>query len=238
MIVILIPITITKKEPLLFFSQFMGVLTIFLTQSRSSWTALFIIAIFTLIFYKRKFTNLIKFIGIRRVIIYTILLIMSTSFVIIPRTLRSLNVLKQGGSYPLRVEMIKEAKQAITLNPWVGYGIGTNEITLFRLFPRGYNFSFPAPVHDAYFQIALESGIFGLFFLLFPFIYLFRKIVINMLSQKNISKDLSFIAISGICSFLIFYIFLPHEGIREFAYLGIILGYAMIAVYQYNLKAK
>lgn len=134
--------------------------------------------------------------------------------------------------------MLKEASVAFSVNPWIGYGVGTNEPVVFKLFPNGYIYYFPAPIHNAYAQILLESGIVGLISFILPFIFILRQLINKQLfadkRQRESNKDFFFITLAGSLSFALYYLFQPHEGFREFYYLGIILGYGMIGALSSN----
>jgi hypothetical protein len=52
------------------------------------------------------------------------------------------------------------------------------------------------------------------------------------------AKNYIFITLAGISAFGSFYLFLPYEGFREFAYLGIIFGYGMICLQPFKAFPK
>lgn len=232
MLVLILPTVLRKKQIGYILGSLVGIATVLLTQSRSGWIALLAVIIITIVTFKREIQKLISLLGTRRVVITTILIGITTSFVVISRLVASLNSFSEGAGFPLRVEMFKEASVAIYQNPWVGYGIGTNQPVLLKLFPSGYNYSFPAPVHIGYIQLILESGILGMILFIFPFIYIVRCIINEYVIRKRVKDkevvNYIYIVLSGIITFALFYVFQPYEGYREFCYLGIILGYGMI----------
>lgn len=231
---IIFPVVIEKYSPPKTFILLISLITIALTQSRSVWLALIPICIMAYFYFKKEIARIIVLFSIKRIIIYSIIFLLSLSFVIFPRIILSLNALYQGAGIPLRVQLINEGIEAFLGNPFVGYGPGTNEYVLYTLSPKGVMTEFPAPVHMAFLQLAMETGLLGVSLFVFPFLYLSR-IIINLFIQKSIKinqlKEYIFPFISGSIAFLVYYLFLAHVGIIEFAYLGIILGFGMISVF-------
>lgn len=234
LLVVILPKALLQKKPLYIATSLIVIGVILLTLSRSGWISLASVLLLVALFYKQELGKFVRFIGLKRLLFSIILIISLTSIVVVPRAIRSLNAFDQGAGVSLRSEMFKEGLQTFTLNPWVGYGIGTNEPILLRYFPSGYVFSFPAPIHMAYIQMLLESGIIGLISFVFPFLFVIRKIIYNLLIYKtkipSKIKDFMFITLGGILSFALYYLFQPHEGFREFYYLGIFLGYGLICI--------
>jgi O-antigen ligase len=213
---------------------------IILSQSRSGWISLFSVVILTLFMYKAKILKIINKIGAIRFYLVMILTILGTSVVLFPRLIASYNAFSQSAGATLRIEMQKEALSAIKINPLAGYGIGTNEPILLSLFPNGYVYTFPAPIHMFYLQMALESGLVGLFAFLFPFLYILRCII-NMYTQHSqkitlATKNNVFVFLAGFCAFGTYYLFQPHQGYIEFPLIGIILGFGTLFIYNLDYK--
>jgi O-antigen ligase len=120
---------------------------IILTQSRSGWVALFFTGIFGFVTFRKEIKKIIAKFGVHRLYVLLILVVFGTSIVFFPRIIASFNSFTENAGVPLRFEMQKEALTAIAKRPLTGYGIGTNEPVLLDLFPKGYVYSFPAPVH-------------------------------------------------------------------------------------------
>jgi O-antigen ligase len=234
LLVIFIPEALIKRKLLQISIITFAIIGILLTQSRSGWLSLLTVLLLTYKFYKNELVNIVKLFGVKRINIIILIIILSTFLAVIPRIIKSLNAFNTDSSVPTRIEMIKEASMAFILSPWIGYGVGTNEPVIFKLYPEGYIFNFPAPVHNAYIQMLLESGLIGLVGFALPFIYALRNIVnnISVIKKPRNKKTIYifYITIAGIFSFGVYYLFQPHEGFREFYYLGIILGYAMIGL--------
>lgn len=241
MLVLVIPTISNSTKSLHMIIGLLGVGAIILTQSRSGWIALAAVIAAVFIMYKKEIAKLVSVFGPRRIYISIVLIVIGTSISLVSRIVASLNSFYEGAGALLRTEMIKEAGLAFLQSPWVGFGIGTNEHILLKLFPNGYVYSFPAPVHIAYLQLLLESGILGLASFMFPFFYILRYIINQYLNlgfkKMNRIKDSVFITITGIAVFGLFYLFQPHQGYLEFPYIGLILGYGILCIIDVkNLK--
>lgn len=207
----------------------MGLITIVLTQSRSVWLmSLGCLIVFVLFFPKQCKKIRRNYSGYRqKIILYIIAFFLS--FIIVPRVLLSLNTFYEGAGLPVRIKMIEEGWEAFIQNPFFGYGVGTNEYVLHSYKPLGLMAVFPAAVHLAYLQLVLEVGWFGLLFLLVPFLYVLRKVFI--ISKKNLTdfqKLFLFRFVSGLTLFGGYYLFLPHVGVIEAPFLGLVLGAGII----------
>lgn len=210
-----------------------AVVTIVLTQSRSNWIALIFSAIlFTRFYYpelKKNLTNLLSY----KSIVYLTLVFTSLTFIIIPRLILSLDTFHAGGGFDFRKSFLKEAVEVFLTNPWLGFGAQTNEYILFSFFPRGITYTFPFPVHQGHLQFLLEFGIIGLILFSFPFYLVFRTIVVKSISNFNylkINKDYISRFVLGVFAYNMYYLFLSHGVITEFQYLGLILGFGLIAI--------
>lgn len=234
LLIMIIPRLINQRKPIYLIASVLTITAILLTQSRSGWIALLSVIFIVAIFYKEKSLKLFNILGLSRILILSTLIIVITSIVVIPRINQSINIFSIDSSAPFRIEMIKEALIAFTQSSWIGYGIGTNEPTLLKLFPSGYIYNFPAPVHNGYLQMILESGIIGFISFIFPFVIATRSVLNNIFTKgtKELKKikEYLFIFASGVTGIALYYLFQPYEGFREFAYLGIILGYGVICI--------
>ena len=230
MLSIIIPYAISSKKLFYVVSMVLCVPIIVLTQSRSAWLSLLLVIIFGLSTNIKKIRKMVTKIGISRIYALLILIIAGTSIVFIPRLLASINSFSENAGFPLRQEMQKEAVAAIVMKPLSGYGIGTNETVLLSLYPKGYVYSFPAPVHIFYLQFLLECGFIGLLAFLFPFLYTIRCIISRHWQKRIKIGDFAFIFVSGCITAGVYYLFQPHQGSIEFPYLGIILGFGMLSI--------
>jgi len=231
-LILYLPVAFKKQRKRDWLAVMAAMAVIVLTQSRSVWLAMFVVGILVFKKYQQQIKKLLNKIGLRRVMIYSLSIFAALSYVIVPRIMLSLNAPYEGAGIPIRIKLLKEGMEALIQNLWLGYGVGTNEITLFSMFPDGVMRVFPTVVHFALVQLTLEVGLIGVFFFIFPFFYILRK-NINYLLQSGIKKQLNyfFTFALGILAFFIYYLFLPHIGIVEFAYLGIVLGFGLISLY-------
>lgn len=207
-----------------------------LTQSRSGMLALFISTLW--FYFKNKIiiTSSVQSLGPKRLTIYTILIILALSPILIPRILLSFNAFEVGAGIPVREKMIIESLTLINESPWFGFGPGTNEYLLFANAPDKAGTAFLASVHNGFISLVLEIGLLGLIISLLPFIFIFRHLV----NTRNLPHDPQIkayrnIFITGLASWVIYYIFQPHSGIIEFPYIGILLGYGLTSTFPKSL---
>jgi len=211
-------------------SSVLSLVFIILTQSRSTWASLLLSAVALGFIYKNQIITLVNTFTPKRVFIYAIVLYASLSFIIIPRVILTSNTFHQGAGLPIRIKLINEGLEALVSSPWIGFGVGTNETTLFSMFPDGVMTVFPASIHFAPLQMALEVGIIGFMAFVFPFFWVFRKFSFEIIRSKN-SREIKSVFMICLIPIVIYYSFLPHTGIIEFNYLGIILGIGIYGVY-------
>lgn len=232
LLTIILPFGFKTKNVFILLIGVLSIITVVLTQSRSIWLALCLLSFFSYAVYIKDATWLFRLIDRKRLFVYGLILFIGLSIIIIPRIILSANAGYEGAGIPVRIKMIAEGLEALSQSPWFGYGIGTNEYVLFKLFPNGVMSTFPAAVHQAFVQILLEVGIIGVLLFVLPFIYILRLILVQILPPVHktaTSYSLTFLA--GMCVCFIYYLFQPHVGIVEFPFIGIILGFGLIDVY-------
>lgn len=227
---LLLPYALQKKSTILMVVVGMTLLTIALTQTRSIFLSSAIICFINLRVLSKELVTMIQKIGTKRIIFLGLAAFMLSAFSIIPRILLSVNTGYAGAGFAIRLRMFNEAGAAIVANPWVGYGVGTNEYVLHKLFPDGVMSVFPAVVHMAYLQLWMEVGILGLIIILFPLLYLLRFSVVK--NTYFTQKFFRLGYIDGLITVFTFWALLPHIGIVEFPFIGLILGFG---VYWYYL---
>lgn len=208
----------------------LGLVTAFLAQSRVTWIALVLLYLLIIVTYKAQVQKYVKNIN-STFIVYVCIFAVLFAFVAVPRVLLSFNTFTPGSSGTVRLKMLEEATEAVTLSPLVGFGVGTNEYVLHGLFPQGVMSVFPAAVHLGYLQMVLEVGLTGVFFFFMPFFFLIRTVINNrcLVSTKHELVDHSFRYLAGCLIFFIYYLFQPHVGIVEFPFLGIVLGFGLLS---------
>lgn len=204
---------------------------IILTQSREAWFMLVLVGVILAVRHRQKIGRFVYIFGIKRIIIISIALLGILSFVLVPRLLLLNNIFNENGAIPTRVEMIKEGMDALFQSPWFGYGVGTNEHVLYLANPDGIMSYFPAAIHMAYLQLALEVGIIGLAAFALPFFLVLRSVLTG--HEKNLS-DTTLAFILSLLTFGLYFLFQAHIGIFDFAYLGLILGFGLISIYEHE----
>lgn len=202
----------------------LGLVTIILTQSRST---LLGVGISTLLLLRENYAQLYDIaqrIGFRRLLFYSVVGFALSAFGLVPRILLSINTGYEGAGLAIRVKMVGEAVEALYGSPLLGYGIGTNEYVLHKLFPNGVMAVFPAAIHLAFIQMVLEVGLLGLCFFFLPFLFIVRKILTT--KKKETSADIYKLGFTGgLLTLISYWMFLPHVGIIEFGFFGLILGF-------------
>lgn len=226
-VAILLPYALKYRNNFYIFASILGTIVIIVTQSRSVWVTLVVILFITLNAFSKEVKLLVSKYMTSRLVLYGLVVVGILSIVFVPRIIKSFNLGYEGSGLSIRRDMLNEAKEAISINPWVGYGIGTNEYVLQKLFPQGVMSHFPSAVHTGYVQMVLEVGALGLLSFLAPFYYLFRKSL--LLKKSNTEKDplsLSFKLV--MCILMVYYLVQPYSGSVEFVYLGIFLGFGLV----------
>src|SRR3989344_1731457 len=226
LITFLSPKALKENKPIYFVPLFLGMVTIILTQSRTVWLSTGLLMYILYLNYKNELKRVVDLIGIKKIIGLFLIILIGLSYVIFPRLILSTYVFHENAGLSFRSKMFGEAIEAITFNPYFGYGAGTNEYVLISLFPNGVISTFPSAVHMAFLQLILEVGLLGTFFFFFPFFLILRDTFVNKINyvKNQEAKNYTFIFKMGIITFVIYYLFQPHVGTVEFAYLGIILG--------------
>lgn len=231
-LVLLLPSIIKSNRVWKIIVAYTSIITIILTQSRSIWIAFCVNGLIAIRLLQKQFHYFLLHIPWQKLIIYLFIVVVCVSYVIIPRVLLSFNAFYEGAGIPFRIRIFSEAIQSFLINPWFGYGIGTNEYVMSTQNNESIIFMFPTSVHMGFLQLTLEVGLIGLAFFLIPYLYIcsrLLKIKSALISNDNLS-EYKFRFISGLVVFTIYYLFLAHIGIIEFALLGIILGCGCIAL--------
>jgi O-antigen ligase len=220
---VLLPYGLEKRSLVFSSLGLLGIFIVILTQSRSALLGVAVLTLICLVQYRNNLKHLIAEYGSRRLFFYFLVAFTLSGFGIIPRILMSVNAGYDGAGLSIRVRMVNEAVQAIAANPLVGYGVGTNEYVLHRLFPNGVMTVFPAVVHLGYLQLWLEVGLLGLAVFLTPMIFLLRYCLMPR-GHAELPQYFRIGLINGVVVALVFWLLLPHIGIIEFPFLGIPLG--------------
>jgi len=211
----------------------LGSLTLVLSQSRSIWIG-FVMAVSLLYFiYKQQILLIFRKFYKKRYLVLFGLIFSFSSVVFIPRLLLSFNSTYVGAAIPGRIEMIKEGLDVLSVNPLLGYGVGTNAYILYQTKPSGMMAGFPYGVHMAALQFAIEYGIVGLVLFCAPFFYILRELVNQRIRSKGanaIHQDYFVIYTILLLVYFIFFTLQPFD-INISPYLGICLGFGIISLY-------
>lgn len=211
---------------------FLNVLSIILSQSRSVWMILFSIIFFLYLLYKSSIKKALY--DNQKLILRIIICTAITVFMLGPRLL-SLQYTLDDGSGSIRLQMLAEGLETLKQSPWVGFGIRSGMHILNEYFPRGYLQDFPREIHMAYLQMALESGVLGVFFFFLPFLLAFRGGVLNM-ARNNKRGNLYLVSVLLFGTVFLYYTFQPNVGRHDIPLLGIILSIYMHATLYENVK--
>jgi len=163
-----------------------GLVTLFLTLSRSAWFS-FISTAFLLLFiiekkwrFPLKFSNKVK----RKLLLLALVVFILSLFIILPRISRSLYSFGESGGFYTRFELMKESWSLISRFPFFGVGLGLSPQLIFEQNPHGVMSYFPSVVHNAYLLMASETGLIALIFFLAYLVVLLKK-SLTVLSIKN-----------------------------------------------------
>ena len=215
-----------KNEALHLVLTLTNLIVVILSQTRIMWASIPLVFFLIFVFNRQalsKLSFIFKKINVKLLLLLFTLLLA----IVIPRVANSLNSTEKGSGIWIRKEMVGEAMLAIQSSPFIGYGIATNEFTLFKQFPLGVMSVFPAAVHMAFFQLALEVGVVGLILFLLPFFIIMRYFIVNSIKSKY-----ALIYLCGIVIFTSYYVVHPHVFILESQFLGLLLGIGMIGIYE------
>ncbi len=227
---VVLPYGIEKKSVPYIGVGFVGLFIVLLTQSRSALIGAVLLLFLCGVVYKKRVLVVLRKIGRRRILTYGVVAFALSAFGIIPRILLSVNTGYEGAGLAIRVRMVTEAREAIIANPFIGYGVGTNEYVLQRLFPDGVMTVFPAVVHLAYIQLWMEIGLIGLVIFLLPLLWLARYCIVTS-ARKGQSQFYRVTFLGGLLIALVFWLLLPHIGIIEFPFMGLVLGFGSFWYY-------
>lgn len=206
------------------FSSGIIVLSIFnvsFSQSRSIWIACLLPLIFTLFIYRRSFMIFARRFVSKKRATTMILLTCGMLFIIIsPRLSTITTFFTSTGGGNLRIKMISQGWQLLQQSPWTGFGMGMDVKVFLNRFQNSYAKTFPFPIHFAYLQIAIESGIIAAVAFFFP-IYLVVRSSISLI-QKKTTEVVAILACVMIM--LQYYLVQPIYGRREYIFIGLLIG--------------
>lgn len=199
-------------------------LIIFCSQSRISW---FTIGVLFFLFCMIKKQQIIHFIRERRrqkIWFYLVVGLIIVSPILLPRIWKTKYFFDTDGGGQIRKQMIQEGLEVLSISPSLGNGTGTTVAVMWQNIPQGYIQFFPFAIHNAYLQVALETGIIGSFFFFLPLFVLLRTSIAQLL------KSFSYELYSIFCLFfiaLLYYSLHPLAGRVEMPFLGLMFGTAV-----------
>ena len=230
---IVFPVALKTNTRIYLLALFCAVVIIIMIQSRAIWFALLISALVYIRLYPKIVTSFLSSLPLRKLVFYALILFPIVSVSLIPRLLLSFNIGNSGGAISVRREFFQEATEAFIQNP-LGYGVGTNEFVLHSLFPAGVTSVFPSAVHMGFLQLLLEVGAIGLFFLSLPFLWILRKVIVLSIMSKKMLSIPAMTFVTGLIIIIVYYLFHPHVGLIEFPFIGIILGFGLTSIYEFE----
>lgn len=203
---ILLPLILFKLDTIISLSStarfviaFLAIIAIFVSFTRTSWLiTLIVISLFYLV--TKPKISVKKYFNYKS-LIFILFFIVSVIFFFPYFTLRwqvTPISFEEGGSFDLRIKLMQEAYNLISLFPWTG--VGLNQFSIFAQKYNVTNFSqfFIAPVHNVPLLIASEMGLPALF-LFSGFVASSYKVYIDRRRKlSNITRNLiDAVAISG-----------------------------------------
>ena len=135
--------------------------SLILSLGRSAWVS-YILCLIIFLFVVEKMWNehAIKLNrGIRKKVVYLIVLVLIFSPMIISRSVESVNLFKPTGGGETRLKLVNESIHLLKQKPFFGSGMGLSGYAMFKYNPKGIISTFPSVVHNLYLLIANESGL-------------------------------------------------------------------------------
>lgn len=164
-----------KTKKLIKLIILLGVISLILTLSRSSWLAFLVTIYFFFIRTKRVSFKLI-FDTIKKFIFLLIPLFLLFAF----RVIQTSNSLLSNGGLTTRIISIRESMTLFIQNPYFGTGMSTNILASYFNNPKSSVLNFPEPVHNGFILQLSESGLIS-----FLFSFLFLIFLYNELRKKK-----------------------------------------------------
>lgn len=213
----------TSKSKIVLLAIALNVICVLISQSRTIW---FIASCLLFIHVRSNLKKIQILLKNGRTKLYAILAVVILSTLTIPRIV-SIRYSGQEGSLSIRSDMIKEGMEIFRMNPWTGFGAHTGVHVMLEYIPWGYIQDFPFEIHNAYLQMALESGIIGIVSFFLPFLVLVRSNMLGLVYQHAVKKAWFFNPFL-IEALLVYYIVQPHAGRLEIPLLGVLLAFVKI----------
>lgn len=237
MLLILVLPYITKRRGWIFNSVvFLSVTNIFLSQSRTAWLAMMVIISYVSVVLKKQLIRFIFTLMKQKNWYRVVLLSLLAFLIILPRLQISSLFFNEEGGGRLRTRMILEGWQILQESPFVGFGLGTGVKVFLTNLSKSYATTFPQPIHFAFLELALESGIPGAIFFYAPFLVFLFKYTHLLMRPRRHTQLMLLSAMCGILILLINHSLQPAFGQLEFYLIGIALGFGVLSLSKINPK--
>lgn len=206
-------------------SIFLGFCALIFSYSRANWFTFMVIFILEIFFVKAQARLHLPTISKWRVITGIITLCVFTSMFVIPRLGHFNDAFSGGAGANYRIGMIQKSWFLSLAYP-LGIGLATFPAHLVDTFD--YSF-WPAPVHNIFFEILVETGILSLIFFLIFLVLTYKKFSNTVTNKKNSGGySIKIGSMFATLAFLLsanFYPFLWSSGVFEYfwLFLGIMI---------------
>ena len=218
----------TKLNGVFVFIVLLGALNIIFSQSRAVWLGMGAAGIFLYAMDKQQAkTFIMKHVAHIRTYQVVIFIIVA-SIVIVPRIASSIIYFPDTGGI-LRQRMIQDGWKMLRVSPWFGFGAGMSVRALLNNLQNGYINTFPYPVHFAYLQIAMESGVPAAIVFFLPYIFIIRAFVLAFHTRNRRSVEMVS-SVSCILVTLIYFCFQPAPNAFELSISGIIVAVGAVSI--------
>lgn len=218
------------RKKIIIFILFIFLFAIVISFIRAAWLALFA-GVLTLFFslsitQKARFVKIISLFFIATIIFMSILIVTPLIEKIVgPLEHRIEDIgsrdIKTTSGY--RIEMWKIALDEISKHPFIGKGWGTEEFRKYYLKDTSY---FIESVHNSYLELALRTGLIGLFSLLMIFCIFIIKMVQAIRILKDDTTQRAYL-IGILCSFVSILVFAMFGPVFKTQYVVIFLWILM-----------
>lgn len=178
--IFLLASALNNKSLIILLASLTGLAAMITTISRSAWLGFAVGFIFLVIYFRKKFGKLFKYITSLllkwRIVIVPAVIVLIFLF-IIPRINDSFYSFRPdaGGSFFRKIQ-ISDVLEVIKLHPIFGIGAGMSAYEGISLNLYTLTAQTPLEVHNWYLAIALENGLFSLFIIILFILYSLRKI--------------------------------------------------------------
>ncbi len=218
-----------KKKSLQYRASILGIFlfllwSLALTFSRGAWLGTFLGTTLMLLifFFHRQKTKLYLSLGSFLIIVFLYILL---GLILVDRS--DPGLLVRINTIQWRINIWHDSIQMIKNNPLFGYGINTymKLFEVYRTDSAGVN---PTYAHNCYIQLAVETGLLGLFAFLWIIVELFRKSIIYLDRYWINNYNFTILAmglLSGIFAFLVHSFFDTHfYSLQLSVYLWFMIG--------------